>query len=251
MIWDFGLVTKRRRSRLGFVPVAAFSIFLSYSVAFGEVTSNCENIRITSDELTAVEAEEYCRYAASERKKVDVFWGPTWKETIHIRVDSSYRISRALTTGVRGFMEMPLTRVREKTSAVLHEIVHIYAPNRNRFLAEGLGVYLQDKLGGNRAFPNFGKNLQTLVRDRLSGVSSLEPLNNVTFPRPLSTVMDERSAYLLAGAFVGFLIDKYGLAMFRTLYETGSYENAYTKSLPALEEEWRVEVQSKRKGENS
>src|SRR6266542_3931517 len=116
MISDFGLVTKRWRSRLRFVPVAAFSISLSYSVAFGEVTSNCENIRITSGEMIALEAEEYCRYAASERKKVEIFWGPTWVETIHIRVDSSYRISRALTTGVRGFMEMPLTRVRENTS---------------------------------------------------------------------------------------------------------------------------------------
>jgi ABC transporter substrate binding protein len=150
IIGVFQLVTKRRRSLLGFVRGTAFSIFLSYSVAFGEVTSNCENIRITSAELTAVEAEEYCRYAASEREKVEVFWGPTWKETIHIRVDSSYRISRALTTGVRGFMEILLTRVREKTSAVLHEIAHIYAPNRNRFLAEGVAVYLQDKLAGNR-----------------------------------------------------------------------------------------------------
>jgi hypothetical protein len=68
-------------------------------------------------------------------------------------------------------------------------------------------------------------------------------VKNVTFPRPLSTVMDERSAYILAGAFVGFLIEKYGLAMFRTLYETGSYEKVYTKSLPVLEGEWRVEVQ--------
>lgn len=242
MIWDFEFVTKRRRSRLDFVPAAVFSTFLSYSVAFGEVTSVCENIRITSDELTALEEEDYCRYAASERDKVELFWGPTWKGPIHIRVHSSYRISRALTTGVGGFMEMPLTRVREKTSAVLHEIVHIYAPNKNRFLAEGLAVYLQDKLGGNRAFPNFGKNLQTLARDKLSGVNSLEPLNNVTFPRPLRTVMDERSAYILAGAFVGFLIEKYGLAMFRTLYETASYEKVYAKPLPALEEEWRVEV---------
>jgi hypothetical protein len=236
-------VTKRSRSRLGFVPLAVFSISISYSVAFGQVTANCENIRITSDELTAVEAEDYCRYAASERKKVELFWGPTWEETIHIRVDSSYRISRALTTGVRGFMEMPLARVREKTSALLHEIVHIYAPNRNRFLAEGLAVYLQDKLGKNRAFPNFGKNLQLLARDKLSGVSSLEPLNNVTSPRPLSTVMDERSAYILAGSFVGFLIEKYGLTMFRTLYETGGYESVYTKSLSALEDEWRAAVQ--------
>jgi len=58
----------------------------------------------------------------------------------------------------------------------------------------------------------------------------------------LSTVMDQRSAYILAGAFVGFLIEKYGLEMFRKLYTTGSYERTYAKSLSALEQEWRNEV---------
>jgi ABC transporter substrate binding protein len=243
VILDSGSVTNRRRSRLEFVFVAAFSIFLSRCVAFGGVTSGCDNIRITSDELTVLEAEEYCRYVARERNKVEAFWGPTWKETIHIHVDSSYKISKALITKTRGFMEMPLTRVREKTSAVLHEIVHIYAPNRNRFLAEGLAVYLQDKMGGNPAFPNFGKDLRALARDRLSRVSSLERLNNVTSPRPLSTVIHQQSAYILAGSFVGFLIEKYSVALFRDLYETGSYETVYVKPLSVLEEEWRSEVQ--------
>ena len=241
MIYDSGSATNRR-SRLDFVSVTAFSILLSRCVAFGGITSNCDNIRITSEELTTPEAEEYCRYVASERNKVEAFWGPTWKETIHIHVDSSYKISKALNTKTRGFMEMPLARVREKTSAVLHEIVHIYAPNRNRFLAEGLAVYLQDKMGGNPAFPNFGKNLQALARDRLSRVSSLERLNNVTSPRPLS-IVNQQSAYILAGGFVGFLIEKYGVVMFRNLYETASYETVYAKSLSALEEEWRNEVQ--------
>ena len=48
-------------------------------------------------------------------------------------------------------------------------------------------------------------------------------------------------------AFVGFLIEKYGLAMFRALCETGSYEKVYAKSMPALEEEWRLKFRSKRK----
>ena len=241
MIYDSGSATNRR-SRLDFVSVTAFSILLSSCVVFGGVISNCDNIRITSDELTTPEAEEYCRYVANERSKVEAFWGPIWKETIHIHVNSSYKISKALNTKTRGFMEMPLARVREKTSAVLHEIVHIYAPNRNRFLAEGLAVYLQDKMGGNPAFPNFGKDLQALARDRLSRVSSLERLNNVTSPRPLS-IVNQQSAYILAGGFVGFLIEKYGVVMFRNLYETGSYETVYAKSLSALEEEWRNEVQ--------
>jgi hypothetical protein len=55
----------------------------------------------------------------------------------------------------------------------------------------------------------------------------------------LSSVLSEESAYILAGSFVGLLIDKLGLAEFRKLYETGIYETAYGKSLSDLEKEWR------------
>jgi len=201
-----------------------------------------------SNELTVKEAEEYCRYAVSERKKVEEFWGDTWKEQVRIHVSSSYRISRSLVPahfGNRGFMEMPLRRVRDNTSALLHEIVHIYAPHNNRFLAEGLAVYLHTKLAANPAFPNFGETLSRLAARGLAGVKSLEALNGVRTPQPLSTVMDEEIAYTLAGSFVGFMIERYGLPEFRRLYETGKYETVYSKSLDALEKEWRLSLQQK------
>jgi hypothetical protein len=44
---------------------------------------------------------------------------------------------------------------------------------------------------------------------------------------------------LLAGSFVRFLIEKRGLPEFRTLYESGSYEQAYQQPLEALEKAWR------------
>jgi hypothetical protein len=139
-------------------------------------------------------------------------------------------------------MEMPLARVRDKREALLHEIVHIYAPNRNRFLAEGLAVYLQDKIGNNPAFPNFGKDLDALARLSLSEVSSLKMLNDVR-KQPLSSVMAEPTAYILAGSFVGFLIEEYGLPSFKKLYETGSYDEVYRKSLSTLEKEWRMKIE--------
>jgi hypothetical protein len=144
-------------------------------------------------------------------------------------------------------MEMPLRRVRENSAALLHEIVHIYAPNNNRFLAEGLAVYLHGKLAGNPAFPNFGEDLRRLAVRRLSGVKSLERLNSVRTPRPLSTVMEEETAYILAGLFVGFLIERYGLASFRGLYETEDYEKIYGKSLEVLQNEWRLSLREDRK----
>ena len=145
--------------------------------------------------------------------------------------------------GNRGFIEMPLRTVRNNTSALLHEIVHIYAPIDNRFLAEGLPVFVHAQLAGNPTFPNFGEDLRRMAARGLSGIKSLEALNGVRTPRPLSAVMDEKNAYALAGSFVGYLIEKYGLASFRSLYATENYEQVYGKSLDILEKEWRFNLQ--------
>ena len=227
---------------LYFLSIVAVSVLTARCSPVLRNALTCEGIQIISTELTISEAEEYCRYAFGERKKVEEFWGATWKEPIRINVSSTYRISRALVPGHlgnRGFIEMPLRRVRDNTSALLHEIVHIYAPNNNRFLAEGLAVYLHTRLAGNPAFPNFGEDLRRLAARRLSGVKSLEALNRVRTPRPLGTVVDEETAYAFAGSFVRFLIERYGLAMFRSLYESENYGKVYGKSIDALEKEWR------------
>ena len=210
--------------------------------------TTCEGMQILGDELTPATAEAYCRYAVQERQKVEAFWGATWREPIRMHVSSAYRISRALVPGYfgnRGFLEMPLRGARENTGALLHEIVHIYAPHANRFLAEGLAVYLHATLVGNPAFPNLGGNLRHLAVRGLSGVESLEALHSVRTPRPLGTVMDEKTAYIRAGSFVGFLIKRYGLASFRSLYETENYAQVYGKSLGTLEQEWRLSLQEK------
>ena len=202
----------------------------------------CGGVQVIADEWTRREAHAYCHYAVRERQKVEAFWGATWSGPIRIHVSSAYRISRALVpaySGNRGHLEMPLSRARGSSGALLHEIVHIYAPHDNRFLAEGLAVYLQAILAGNAAFPNFGEDMRRLAARELRGVSSLEALNRVRTPHPLSTVMEEKTAYILAGAFVGFAIERYGLTLFRRLYETESYETVYGEPLATLEAAWR------------
>jgi hypothetical protein len=230
---------------LSALHVVIFVVFAVQCTPVLRSATPCEGIQVLSNELTPAEAEAYCRYAVQERQKVEAFWGATWREPIRIHVSNAYRISRALVPGHlgnRGFMEMPLRRVRENTGALLHEIVHIYAPNTNRFLAEGLAVYLHTKLAGNPAFPDFGEDLRRLAVRGLSGVESLDALDSVRTPRPLSTVMEEKTAYILAGSFVGFVIERYGLASFRSMYVTGNYEQVYGKSLRTLEQEWRVSL---------
>jgi len=247
--WDEALMTSQRRWLLYSFSIAALSVLVIQCAVALKVVSDCGNVRILSSELTAQEADAYCRYATGEQEKVEALWGTTWKEPIRIHVDHSYKISRALIPayqGNRGFMEMPVQRVRNNDGALLHEIVHIYAPNNNRFLAEGLAVYLQAKIGSNRAFPNFSDNLNVLARRRFPEVNSLENLNTGGTTRPWSTAGDERTtAYILGGAFVGFLIDRNGLPRFKKLYETGDYDKVYGKSLEILDKEWRSALQEK------
>lgn len=205
--------------------------------ASAPVAAQCEGIQVLATEVGSRDAEAYCKYAMEERAKVESYWGKTWPDAIRIHIDRDYRITRALVPahfGNRGFLEMPLQRYLGGDGALLHEIVHIYAPNANRFLAEGLATYLHARMGGKPAFPNYGRSLSDLARDELTGASSLSTLDRVRTPTPLESVMNERAAYILAGSFVGFLIEREGLPTFRKIYESGNYESSYGRALPNL-----------------
>ena len=89
---------------------------------------------------------------------------------LRVFVSDEYKISRALlpaSIGQRGRMEFPAWKVVAGEAAITHELVHVYFPNGNRFLAEGLAVYLQATIGGNPAFPNFGRPLHEVTRELL------------------------------------------------------------------------------------
>ena len=194
-------------------------------------------------------------------------------------VSPAYKISRALVpawNGKRGFIEFPAWRVAARKAAIVHELVHVYFPNGNRLSAEGLAIYLQDLLGGNPAFPNFGRPLHQAARERLSAMVPgfrgdnidalnafhLRALDAVPTPNPLTLDVagqfrgEEKEAqaglYAAAGSFVQFLIESGGLAKFRELYERtplyagtvnagtpGRWLDVYGNSLADLEDEWK------------
>ena len=205
----------------------------------------CGGFVVVSSELSHKEAEQYCRYAARERQKVERYWGPTWRDPIRIQVSSQYVAANTLVMngGKPGRIDMPLDRVRDRTGALLHEITHNYAFSENRFLYEGLGVYLQDEVGEARSFPTFGRPLDAAAAEVARTVSSLEELNAVRFPRPLASVMPDRAAYLLSGSFVKYLMGrKGGLDKFRALYASGDYQATYGEPFNALERDWRAHL---------
>ena len=179
--------------------------------------------------------------------------------------------------GHPGRMEFPAWRVIAGKAAITHELVHVFFPNGNRFLAEGLAIYLQSAIGANPAFPNFGRPLHDLARKLLQemvpGFSRGDPsslkqvhlceLDEIPTPRPLTLRVGQEfygeeprgqaRIYSIAGSFTQFLIEARGLERFYALYSetplsplaqnAGMLErwlSVYDVSLSELEYEWKT-----------
>ncbi len=206
-------------------------------------------------------------------------WRPARVPALKILVSADYKISRALVPaweGRAGVIEFPARRVGAGTAAIVHELTHVYFPSGNRFLAEGLAIYLQSVLGGNPAFPNFGRPLHAVARAHLAEIAprfaagdataltaiDLGALDSIPTPNPLSLAAAQKAyaeehrvqaaLYAIAGSFVQFLIEAEGLARFRALYEqtpllagaldAGSparWRQIYGTALGALEAHWQ------------
>jgi hypothetical protein len=98
--------------------------------------------------------------------------GPYQPRTdFHVFISEMYDLSRSLVPswlGQRGWMEFPAHRVVVGEAAIAHELVHVLFPNGNRMLAEGLAVYLQQKLFPKLpVYPNYAEPLEEVVQNFL------------------------------------------------------------------------------------
>jgi hypothetical protein len=198
---------------------------------------------------------------------------------LRIFVSDEYKNSKSLlpaAVGQHGRMEFPAWKVVAGEAPIMHELAHVYFPNGNRFVAEALAIYLQATLGGNPAFPNFGRNLHELARELLlkmlpefarRDTASLEKLrltelDKIATPSSLRLrvglilYQDDPSGqayiYAVVGSFARFLIDTHGIDRFRALYsltplkpfarDAGSpdrWQDVYGVALGELETEWK------------
>jgi hypothetical protein len=197
---------------------------------------------------------------------------------LDVIVANRFRISKSLVpawNGHAGRMEIPASRAVAGKAAIMHELVHILLPNANRFLAEGLAVYLQDQIGGNPAFPNFGRPLhavagevlRALVPESTAGLDAirLAELDAIATPAPLTLHVgshfygeDQRGqacVYPLAGSFTQHLVEAHGLERFHAIYaltpllllarSAGAADRwlrVYGRSLVEVEREWKSTI---------
>jgi hypothetical protein len=198
---------------------------------------------------------------------------------LKIFVSDEYKVSKALmpaSVGQRGRIEIPAWKAVAGEAAIAHELVHVYFPNGNRLLAEGLAVYLQAEIGGNPAFPNFGQPLNRVARDMLRKMAPefaaggparldklrLADLDKIATPSPLrlrvglnlyqDDPFGQAHIYPIVGSFAQFLIETRGLKKFQALYEKtplkpfernpGSpdrWAEVYELPLEVLETQWK------------
>jgi hypothetical protein len=197
---------------------------------------------------------------------------------LEVSVSDRFRISRALlhmALNEPGKIDFPAPEVVIGRAAMLHELVHVFLPNGNRLLAEGLAVYLQQKIGRNPAFPNFSRPLHEMVRmftcsgnDQGVDTMKLERIrfgdaDKIATPSPvwlrvgLIPYSDAAYIYPMAGSLVEFLIETRGVAKFRTLYNRtplvplerdpghpDRWVDVYGVSLTGLDSEWRALIGS-------
>lgn len=154
--------------------------------------------------------------------------------------------------GRRGHMLFRTWALDRGSAAVEHEMIHVLAPNANRFLAEGFAVYGHEHLKGVDSFPSFGSDLHRAARG-YAGRADLAALDRLFVPNRLQTdEFSEKESYIIAGSFVRFLVEAHGMAKFRALYaktplvsrgrDAGvpdRWREVYGKDLATLAADWR------------
>jgi hypothetical protein len=175
---------------------------------------------------------------------------------LRIMLSEEYTVSESLVPaalGHRGQMKFPSYEAPLDESAIDHELTHVFFPNGNRLLAEGLAVYVQTLINSNPAFPNYGQPLDKLVRAFACRLG-LKTLVGTSLAVQLDLKNDELSSdtYPVAGSFVKFVIEKHGWDLFHKLYvltplvpfdrdegDEGRWQRVYNVGLTELESEWQ------------
>ncbi|NKB48588.1 MAG: hypothetical protein GKS02_04385 [Alphaproteobacteria bacterium] len=238
-----------------------FAAFLMLATAGGtpaHAACGDGTIKIRAPILSSGDKAEFETHFRRSLKRVCRWWGETYDGAFTIDIDESRGPSMALVPAWRGNHGEMLFRagtVRLGRAAITHEIAHVLAPNANRFLAEGLAVYIHDDQRGQPAYPNFGKDLTSEAR-RLAPRADIAALERLATPTRLKLPdLDSRDAYIVAGSFVGFLVEQHGMEKFRTLYamtplvarernagKPERWQKVYEVSLEELTAQWRTAI---------
>ena len=129
--------------------------------------------------------------------------------------------------------------IKQGRRPIAHELTHVLMGNgANRFLTEGLAIYAQDRLG-DFDFPDFWAPAKVALIGEIRLGSFIDPF--ALEPQSLPFYPGQptrRTAYLEAGSFTEFLVDRYGYASFEKVYYSGDFVSTYTVPFRDLQMKW-------------
>jgi hypothetical protein len=154
---------------------------------------------------------------------------------------------------VREYMDIS-TRIRKRGPGLMLVLTPVIAPSANRqwgdFVETGLRVFLQEKLERSdiQSFPTMGRDLHEETAALASDYGRLIPIAEVEKARTWRTKLTRtrRLAYLEAGSFVRFLIERHGLEKFLRWYDGGQFDEVYQRKLAEMEREWGERIRARR-----
>jgi hypothetical protein len=234
-------------------------LLLGAALAPGAAAAICSDpdVTVNAEAMTDAEIAAFEKTLRSAVATVCAWWGPTFEGPYTVNIEDNKGPSMAMIPAWRGHHGTMLFRsqkTRDGRSPVVHEVVHIFAPNANRFVAEGLAVYAHAHLGGQPAYPNFGRDLHKAAKP-YAAWADLPMLDAIVVPKGLLTPdrPRQRKAYTVAGSFVRYLIETRGMEKFRALYaltpmvprkripsDPARWQTIYGASLETLAAEWKT-----------
>jgi len=229
------------------LPVAAIALFLLFnaltpatfkndSTSEVQIIISTELKNVSQDEIDSVKKEAW-----KALKFIPPLLNINYEKAIEVKIIDKGGICNAIGDTV----SLLITHIRDKSAPIIHEVTHVLTKHeQNSFFSEGLAVYFQERFGDNPAFPNFSEPFDDLLRknkDQYLPITQL--INNNEIFGQIETEQ-RKLAYLTAGSFISFLVEKYGEQKLADLHNsrTLNYKRVYGKEIYELEAEWKSHV---------
>ena len=167
--------------------------------------------------------------------------GIDYEKAIEIKIVDKGGICNA----VGGIVSLFVSHIRDRSAPIIHEVTHVITLHEdNNFFSEGLAVYFQERFGESQVFPNFSVPFNDLIKrnkDQLIPITRL--INDNEIFEQVDTEQ-RKLAYLTAGSFISFLVEKYGEQKLADLNNSRAlnYKKIYGRDINQLEAEWENHV---------
>ena len=189
------------------------------------------------ESLTPDEIEEVKQEVRTALDSISQVLGIEQRKNTKIRI-----VDRDICYADNDIVSLSISHIRDKSAPIFHEVTHILANHKtNSFYSEGLAVYFQERFGKSDGFPTFSSSLDDSVKNYEDQLLSISRLNTDNKIFEMLGTEQRKIAYIEAGSFISFLVEKYGEKKLVDLNNSSSldYKKIYGREINVLELEWK------------